>query len=402
VPYRRRKILFSAVIFVAVVSCCEVGFCAQTDFVLDGVYEAAIDLPRISFILKREPNGPAMNSAGDLLQNYAFLDTGASGVLLSRQTATAVGLATEPNARFVDVGIGGEEYFDVSEPVHIGLGDFELTGIRNEKSYKLLGPGRIQLRREGLSLLGEGIDVMGMPVMAGRVFVLDSGATNEAGFFAACIKERGDESIPESDIVVALRFENFLNTSNPRNKGPLPSLSYNPVIDNVVVSYRGKSSKGNWLLDTGATISFISSEQAQRLGLVDKRGTALVRKAFSLPLGGVGTMVDVPGFEVDRLTVPTLSGGDLVFHKARIGVHDVRYFDEEEGKFAVLEGVFGSNFLCASAKIEGFSAENVLAMIFQQDASFDFDIGRTAFDKIVLDMEKGLLGLDMKNGERPR
>lgn len=383
-------------VFTAVVSCCAACFCAETEFVLDGVCEAALDIPRISFVLKREPNGPAMNIADDLSLNYAFLDTGASGVLLSRQTAAEMRLAVEPNAAFVDVGIGGEEYFDVSQPVYIGLGNFEPTGAPDRTTYKLLGPGRIQVRRSDAALMGEAIDVMGMPVMAGKIFVLDSGATNEGGFFAASIKERGDPSIPKSDITIALRFENFLNTTNPKNKGPLPSLSFNPVIDNVIASYGGNSSRGNWLLDTGATISLISTEQAQKLGLINKQGALLAKQAFSLPIGGVGTMVQVPGFEIDKLTIPAVSGSNLVFRKARIGVHDIKYFNEKTGKFAVIDGVFGSNFLCASAKLEGFSPENIMALMFKNDASWDIDIRETVFDKVVLDMETGQLGFRRK------
>ncbi len=384
-------------VFTAVAGCCRASFCAETELVLDGVCEAALDIPRISFVLKREANGPSMNVADEFSLNWAFLDTGASGVLLSRQTAVDMKLAVEPNAAFVDVGIGGEEYFDVSQPVYIGLGDFEQMGSPERTAYKVQGPGRVQVRRSDAALMGEAIDVMGMPVMAGKIFVLDSGATNEGGFFAACIKERGDPSIPKSDIVVSLRFENFLNTTNPKNKGPLPSLSFNPVIDNVVASYGGNSSRGNWLLDTGATVSLISTEQAQKLGLINKQGTPLVKQAFSLPIGGVGATVQVPGFEIDKLSIPAVSGSNLVFRKARIGVHDIKYFNEKTGKFATLDGVFGSNFLCASAKLEGFSPENIFATIFKNDASWDIDIRETAFDKVVLDMETGRLGLDVKN-----
>ena len=93
-------------------------------------------------------------------------------------------------------------------------------------------------------------------------------------------------------------------------------------------------------------------------------------------------MVLIPGFEIDRLTVPTLSGRNLVFKNARIGVHDIRYFDEKRGEYTVLDGIFGSNFLCASAKMEGLLPS---------------DIGSTVFDNIILDMEKGLVGLDISD-----
>jgi hypothetical protein len=94
-------------------------------------------------------------------------------------------------------------------------------------------------------------------------------------------------------------------------------------------------------------------------------------------------MIEVPGFEIDYLRVPTVSGNNLVFKKARLGVHDIRFFDEKRGEFVVLDGIFGSNFLCASAKMEGV---------------FPVDISKTAFEKIVIDMHRGLLGFDVRDG----
>jgi hypothetical protein len=382
---RKRVILAFGLTLIVLVHFGEVGVCSEKDLVLRGVYEAAIDLPRVLFLLKRQANGPALGPGGRFEVNYAFLDTGGSGILLSLETANLLGIGVEPNARFVDIGIGGDEYFDVSEPLYIGLADYEEKNPGEPNVYKVLGPGRVQVKKESAGILGQPLDIMGVPVMAGRIVVLNSGATNDLGHFAAEIKEPGDPSIPKVDLTVALQFENFLNPNNPKNIPPLPSLSHNPVIDNIVIGYRGKRSKGNWLFDTGATVSFISTDQAKRIGLMDKNGRPLVTQAFSVPVGGVGAMVQIPGFEIDELTVPTLSGRNLVYDKPRLGVHDITYFDEDKGKFVTLDGVFGSNFLCATAKMEDL---------------FSLDIGKTAFEKIVLDMRQGLLGFDVNEGYR--
>lgn len=382
---RKQSILVFALVLIVVASFAEVCICAERDIVLRGVYEAAIDLPRILFLLKRQADGPALGPGGRFEVNYAFLDTGGSGILLSRETANVLGVAVEPNARFVDVGTGGDEYFDVSEPLYVGIADYEQKKPYEADAYKILGPGRVQVKREPAGLLGQPVDVMGVPVVAGRIVVLNSGATNDLGHFAAEIKDSGDPSIPKVDFTVALRFENFLNPNNPKNIPPLPSLSYNPVIDNIVINYRGRRSKGNWLFDTGGMVSFISTDQAKRIGLIDENGRPLVERAFSVPAGGVGAMVEIPGFEIDELRLPTLSGHSLVFDKPRLGVRDIRYFDEDKGKFVTLDGVFGSNFLCATAKMEDLLSLN---------------IGETVFEKIVLDMRQGLLGFDIKDGYR--
>jgi hypothetical protein len=381
----KQAILAFALALIVVASFTEVCVCAEKDLVLRGVSEAAIDLPRVLFMLKRQADGPALGPGGRFEVNYAFLDTGGSGILLSRETANLLGVGVEPNARFVDIGIGGDEYFDVSEPLYIGLADYEEKNPRERDVYKVLGPGRVQVKQEPAGILGQPLDIMGVPVMAGRIVVLNSGATNDLGHFAAEIKEPGDPSIPKVDLTVALRFENFLNPNNPKNIPPLPSLSHNPVIDNIVIGYRGKRSKGNWLFDTGATISFISTDQAKRISIMDKNGRPLLTQAFSVPVGGVGAIVQIPGFEIDELTVPTLSGRNLVYDKPRLGVHDITYFDEDKEKFVTLDGVFGSNFLCATVKMEDL---------------FSLDIGKTAFEKIVLDMRQGLLGFDINDGYR--
>ena len=377
----RNKVILSLAAGI-VLGLCGAGVCAK-DLELEGVYEAALDLPRIMFLLKRKPDGDALKYQGRFERNWGFVDTGASGVLLSRETAEQLGVVIEQEAKFVDIGIGGEEYFDVSEPLYIGLADFEEMGSNEPDEYKLAGPMRFQVKKVTAGLMIGAVDVVGMPALEGRILVLDSGATNDLGYFAASIKERGDESIPMSDIVVSLRYENFLHPSNPKNVRPLPAMFSNPVIDNIEISYNDRTSKGNWLFDTGATISLVSTEQAAKLGLMGEDGVAKREPDFSVPMGGVGAMIEIAGFEIDSLRVPTGAGNELVFKKPRLGVCDIRYFDEEKGEFVVLDGVFGSNFLCASAKMEGF---------------LPGDVSETAFDKIVIDMDRGLLGFDVREG----
>lgn len=69
---------------------------------------------------------------------------------------------------------------------------------------------------------------------------------------------------------------------------------------------------------------------------------------------------------------------DLVFTNVRLGVHDITYLDVETQTQRTLDGVFGSNFLCASAKMEGL---------------LPGDISQTVIEKVVIDMPGGTLGL---------
>jgi hypothetical protein len=92
-----------------------------TDFA--GVLPAALDQPRIEFLMRNTAAGPPRLTTGlpgD--QNHynvqAFLDTGASGVLLSQETAGYFELEPlhwpEPNGpavEFADVGVAGSDLF---------------------------------------------------------------------------------------------------------------------------------------------------------------------------------------------------------------------------------------------------------------------------------------------------
>ncbi len=182
---------------------------AKQDIVIDGVCEAALDLPRIYFLLKHNKNSPVICGPDGFTPAYAFLDTGASGILLSRETAEQLHINIDPKAAFADIGVGGEEYFNVSEPLYIGLASYETIEPNNQKAYKMLGPARFQVKKTYAGLLSEPMDVVGTPVMAGRVAVLNCGATNSLEYFAADIKNPGDPAIPKVDFEVAIRFERF-------------------------------------------------------------------------------------------------------------------------------------------------------------------------------------------------
>ena len=375
-------------LLLVIVSLCvgQTALCSQGDILLNGVYEAALDLPRIFFVLKRDPTGFSLMPNRTFQVNYAFLDTGASGVVLSRETTDLLHVARHPTARFTDVGIGGAEHFDVSEPLYLGIAGYGEQDPEDQRVYKLIGWGRFQVRENIAGLLEQPLDIIGMPAMLGHVVVLDSGATNSLEYFAADIKKPNDPTIPKVHLEVALRLRSFLHLRNPDNIPPLPVMASNPVIDNVVIQRKNRTSRGEWLLDTGATISLISVRQATRLGLTDENGKPLVKPDFLLPLGGIGRMVQVPGFEVDRLIIPTLSGHNLVFRRARIGVHDIMFLDQKKREFVSLDGVFGSNFLCASVQLQDF---------------LPGDISETVFDKVVIDMQRAVMGFRFrrKNGQ---
>ena len=245
------------------------------DIVLEGVYEAALDLPRIHFLLQRPVPRTVLGSASGFAVHDAFLDTGASGVLLSRETAQGIG-------RDLDIGStlrghGGWVAPNASQCrsrctwVCLAISCLR-PAIR--KPIEVSGGDVFQVKQTG-GLLGEAINVIGMPALYKGVVVLNTGATNDLGFCGATLKEPGDPSIPSPHVTIKLRFVDFANRRHPDNAPPLPVIAPNPVMDGLVLQHRGHQSKGSWLLDTGGTISLISTRQARQLGITEDQTPGL-------------------------------------------------------------------------------------------------------------------------------
>ena len=108
----------------------------------------------------------------------------------------------------------------------------------------------------------------------------------------------------------------------------------------------------------------------------------LITPDFSVLIGGIGGSTEIPGFQIDNLIIPTLNGYNLIFNNARIGVYDIGVTDVQTGELILLDGIFGSNFFSASAKIVG---------------GWPVDLAETPFETIVIDMQKGLLGFDVND-----
>jgi hypothetical protein len=223
------------------------------------------------------------------------------------------------------------------------------------------------------------------------------------------------KSVPKVDRHVMLSYTSFARFTRTEPAGALgPTLNANPFVGPspvadaktrkagagdvppVVVTFKGKTSAGSWLLDTGAAASMISVAQAKSLGVTYVAGTegtnspklagAPEDEQFTLDVGGVGGQKKIAGFVLDTLTLPTRERDPIVYKRAPVLVMDITVEDPATKEQVTLGGVLGMNYFVASARV------NVAA-----GGLPDIDkLTAGPYQLIVFDEPAGMLGLKLK------
>ena len=374
---------------------------------------AALDQPRVYIHLRRQLNGEPLSTgkgAEQTINVTAFLDTGASGILLSKTTADALGIKPELAAGnkpvvFHDIGVGGGDSFDVSEPLFVFMAASGKNGEPADASgYPMhFGPVRLQLGQSAglMDMLTGGLDVVGMPAMKGKVAVLDPRPVDTFGdTMHAGVLERTDPRFPRpiATSCSAMLISSLSRTSRPRAPGPTlaenPFIGPNPITGKgamppIVVTYNGKRATGSFLLDTGAAASMISTKLAEQLGVTIDANNQLIgppqSEQFSFTIGGIGGQKKSPGFHLDSLTIPTREGDPLVYTKAPLIVSDIEVEDPITHQKITLDGVLGMNYFVASANVDETA---LLPDINHMTAC--------AYEWITIDEPAAILGLKLK------
>ena len=242
-----------------------------------------------------------------------------------------------------------------------------------------------------------GTDIAGMPVMVGRVMVMDCRPVAKMDKIKTSLVLPGDQSIPPVTRTVPLTYVSFARFSRVTPAGSAgPAMAANPMIGpdpfkgeasgSVVAGYKGKSAVLTMLLDTGSACSMISVKKAAELGIkYGEDGATLLgvpaEEQFSLEVGGIGGSKKSTGFYLDMLTLPAKVGEPIVYAKAPVLVSDVTVVDPATSKPFTLDGVFGMNFLVASANISGGVLPDVDKIV---DGPFQF---------VVIDHARATLGV---------
>lgn len=412
-------------------------------FEILGVQNAALDQPRVNAQLRRTSTGAPLTGTdpifGDPISNIqAFLDTGASGGVLSQETARLLGVRRTPGVLFEDVGIGGTVPFRVSEPLFVDVGPFFLFA---DPAYnQQFGPLRTQIgppADPSNPFLG-GIDVLGMPTMAGKVVVMDpkpldtltdfmhTYVYNPGTVFNPAAAE-SDPGIPPTNRTIDLSFgsfDRFTQLTPPGADGPTlrenPFIGPNPVAmldpslppddtPGMTLKLGSQQTTGSFLLDTGAIASVISKDLAADLNvryaldptlpptleLFDPAnpsadGTVLPNQ-FRLTLSGLGGDLTAAGFFLDSMLLRTKEGDPLndddPAHLRYIGapvlVADISLKDPVTLDELTLDGLFAMNFLVAS-------------IFFSEEPFAIGDINPSPFNWVVFDANDGVLGVDVR------
>jgi hypothetical protein len=394
---------------------------------IEGVLPASMDQPRIYLAVSREAKGEPLTAkagkddavlakllghkpgeAEPVFAVEAFLDTGASGVMLAEATAASLGvqklsLQGKP-VTYYDVGVAGREAFGVAEPLFFRVADYSgnSTG-QNINAYQPAG-GRMSAKIRGgggmLEQLVGAIDIAGTPLMAGKVMVVDCRPLAKMDKLRTQLLPAGDKSIPGVDVVVPLTYVDFdrFTTIEPGN-AQRPTTATNPLIGpnpfdradkatSVTVTFGGKSAKLSMLLDTGAAASMISTDVAKSIGVqIDASGKLTnipAKEQFTLPIGGVGGTKDVHGFYLDTLQLPVVRGEPIRYLKCPVLVQDISVTDAATGEKFTLAGIFGMNYLVASANVSTGLGAGVDEI---HDGAFSF---------FTVDSTKKVMGLKLK------
>ncbi|MCA9152422.1 MAG: aspartyl protease family protein, partial [Planctomycetales bacterium] len=246
---------------------------------------------------------------------------------------------------FYEQGVGGFTEFDVSAKYHVNFGGADGAVNTVENARILSSETESFCPLPGFcSFFG----IAGMPLMDGRVttFNISSlGGGAGGGFDLNDILSGGglqfdflettfSDTMPDTNL---RRYHVPLSPLHfpAEGDGPLPSWS--DISSVHVITKDVKETSGNFIVDTGAQLSLISSAIAFDMGLDANGNGTLDDEAIAFQdIGGVGGTVRAPVVLFDELRVPTSEGVDLIYKNMQVAVIDI---DPQ------IDGIFGMNML---------------------------------------------------------
>ena len=304
------------------------------------------------------PIGPYGSGYGIYPYNRMLLDTGANSVLVvSNAVSDLASNGYQTEGLYREVGVAGYTEFDVSAPYRLdfrGSDDVTHSLPQTAEQNRILSSASVHLGSP--ADVGGIPGIVGMPAMVDRVTTLDISVWADATdifdmqtmgvYFADDAPEgNGHRYSVALDNRVAFDPADGLPDGSPPG-APLPVWADVPFLT-AVAEFQGTSLPGNFLLDTGAQFSVISSTLAFGIGLdTDGDGNFDNEKITDMTVGGIGGTIDAPVLVIDKLRLPTNEGPELVWqigdptNPEDIGIA-VLVLDIASG----IDGVFGVDML---------------------------------------------------------
>jgi len=286
--------------------------------------------------------------------NGFLLDTGANSILSAKDATLDLEAGYRTEGLYHEWGVAGYTEFDVSAPYRLdfrGTDGVPHTLPKTEDQVRILSSTTVELG--GSILIGGVAGIVGMPAMAGRVTTLDmsgwAGTTDifdidplGVEFSSAPPPGDGNRYSVLVDDRVSFMAEEGRPPDAPPNS-PLPIWAPVPFMTGEV-EFQGNSQPGDFLLDTGAQMSMISTGLAFEIGLDEDGDGNFDNEMFgTVPIGGVGGTVDVPVLLIDAISLPTQQGVNLVWRDTDpdgLGL-EVLVFDIHPD----IDGIFGVDLL---------------------------------------------------------
>lgn len=334
--------------------------CQAQEYVLGPADQLALDQPRITFGLTDEsdPNNPIL--IGPTLQNLALLDTGANGVLLAGLSYADGENYGSPLYPFDYDGNGTIDSDEqTAQYAELGVAGTSLLDVHNPHGFRIIDSVGTELLLYQDDLVAFGDDsldigsfaaIVGMPAMAGHVIEIDMRPLLNplSGEFIQVIYH---ETLAAAPFESATSFNVMMDILPPEYTDPTlpealrPTFEGLPVFSNIKLRHtdgadapdQTRDSQDNvFLVDTGAQTNIMSQAMAIELGIDFTNTIAQGGDVLDfLEVGGIGGTVLMPLVAVDRMSIPTTTGVDLVFTDLLLGVLDI------DG--APFDAVFGMN-----------------------------------------------------------
>ena len=276
-----------------------------------------------------------------------FYDSGASGNLLSQFSSSTLNVPLT-NESYSDVGIGGTEVFNVSQPTALALALSSAPNPDDPAEYSSFGTYKFQVKKQDVMVDGvfaAPFDVIGTPTLRSRVMHVQPNQIDFSSLtdmmhteFLASMPTKAQ--LPAKGVFhIPIQYKNFVNGAQP------VTTESNPVIEGVKIQDIRKpsnqqSAPHEWLLDTGGSVTIIGRNYAAEVG-IDLANETPVN---TVTVYGVGNdQRTLNGYQIDHLDIPMANGDDLVYDNMIV------YVPADNNTLpADIGGIFGVNNLSPS------------------------------------------------------